>query len=57
MAIEYIKKQGKITNREYQSICNVNRVRAFRDLNELVRKKMFERIGKTGKWIYYVMKR
>ena len=56
-AIEYIKEKEKITNKEYQHICRVDRVTAFRDLQDLVKKKIIEKIGKTGKWTYYKMKR
>ena len=56
-AIEHIKIKGKITNKEYQDICKVNRIMAFRDLSELVRKNIIEKIGKTGRWTYYMMKR
>ena len=56
-AIIYIKKFGKITNRKYQDICKVDRVTAFRDLSDLVKKGILKRIGKTGRWIYYELKR
>ena len=56
-ALEFLKIKGKVTNKEYQNICNVNRIMAFRDLSELVEKKIIERIGKTGKWTHYILKR
>ena len=56
-AIEYLKSKGKITNKEYQELCAVNRITAFRDLSELVEKKIVEKIGKTGRWIHYILKR
>jgi len=56
-AIEYLKEKGHITNKEYQNICNTDRVTAFRDLKDLVRKEIIKKIGKTGKWTYYELKR
>ncbi len=56
-AVEYIKNRGRITNKEYQDICDVNRVMAFRDLSDLAEKKIIEKIGKTGRGSYYIMKR
>ena len=56
-ALEYIKIRGKVTNKEYRDICTVNRIMAFRDLSELVKKKIIEKIGKTGRWAYYILKR
>ena len=56
-ALEHIKIRGKITNKEYRDICTINRVMAFRDLNDLVEKKIIEKIGKTGRWTHYILKR
>lgn len=55
--IEYLKEKGRITNEEYQSMNNTNRVTAFRDLRDLTKRGIIEMIGKTGKHTYYVMKR
>ncbi len=56
-AIEYIKEHKRITNREYQSLCEIDRVTAFRDLSDLVKKNIVRKIGKTGRWTYYELKR
>jgi len=56
-AVEYIKVKSRITNKEYQGICAVDRIMAFRDLSDLVEKNMIEKIGKTGRWAYYILKR
>ncbi len=56
-ALEYIKIRGKVTNKKYRDICAVNRIMAFRDLSELVKKKIIEKIGKTGRGAYYILKR
>jgi ATP-dependent DNA helicase RecG len=47
-AVMYVKKKGKITNREYQSNFSVSRQTATRDLAELVNKGIFVPKG-TGK--------
>jgi len=55
-AIDYIKKHGKITNREYQSICcNVSRKTLSRDLQELVEQDLIKPLG-DKKGIYYLLK-
>ena len=56
-AIEYLKKKGRVTNEEYQKMNNTNRITSFRDLKDMVDKKIIEMIGKTGKYTYYVLKR
>jgi ATP-dependent DNA helicase RecG len=48
-----MKENESITNREYQRIFNVTRVTAYRELNDLVEKDVIEKVGKTGKWVYY----
>ncbi|MGB9613223.1 MAG: ATP-binding protein [Candidatus Margulisiibacteriota bacterium] len=54
LAIEYIKKIGKITNREYSTINNIGRVYAFKELSDLVRRGVVKKVGK-GRSIYYVV--
>ena len=56
-AIEYLKLKGKINNKEYQVICSTNRVTAFRDLSDLATKGLVEKVGRTGRWAYYRLKR
>jgi ATP-dependent DNA helicase RecG len=56
-ALDYIRKNSRITNEEYQRLCAVNRVKAFRDLAELVNKGLIERRGKTGRGAHYILKR
>jgi ATP-dependent DNA helicase RecG len=55
-AIKYVKERGKIRNIEYQEICGVGKRQATYDLEELEEKKIFQRIGKTGRGTYYVLK-
>lgn len=56
-AIQYIKENAKITNKEYRQIVNVTDRTALSDLKELCNKKIFERIGKTGRNTIYVLTR
>jgi ATP-dependent DNA helicase RecG len=49
----YVKKKGRITNKEYQELTNVSRQMATIDLSEMVKKSVFKRIGKAGKGIAY----
>jgi ATP-dependent DNA helicase RecG len=54
-AIEYVKEHGKITNGEYQELFNVSDSTALRDLNNMVKIDVFEKIG-TFKDAYYQFK-
>ena len=48
-AIEYLKKNGIITNKTYQNLYDVSKATATRDLTELVEKyKLLERTGEVG---------
>jgi ATP-dependent DNA helicase RecG len=55
-AILYVKEKGKITNMVYQSINNVSKRTATRDLDELITKALIVQIGKTGKGTHYKIK-
>ncbi|MFZ5994395.1 MAG: ATP-binding protein [Thermodesulfobacteriota bacterium] len=55
-AVMYVKEKGKITNREYQELCQIKKRQATDDLNELEEKELLVRIGITGKGTYYVLK-
>ena len=39
-AVKYVKKNGKVTNKEFQSILKVSRITATRDLTDLVAKNI-----------------
>jgi len=54
-AVMYVKEKGKITNKEYQTICNVKKRQGTNDLLELERKEIFKRIGTTGRGTYYIL--
>jgi len=56
-AVLYVKEKGKITNREYQELCEVKKRQATDDLRELENKEIFVRIGATGKGTYYTLKK
>lgn len=56
-AVIYVKENGKITNKEYQALCETSNRTATRDLTELVSLKVFQQIGTTGKGTKYVLRR
>jgi len=56
-AVMYVKKEGEITNKEYQSLYNVSKRTATNDLDEIVQKKIFEKVGTRGKGTFYTIKR
>ncbi|RLF34113.1 MAG: hypothetical protein DRN08_04930 [Thermoplasmata archaeon] len=54
-AIEYTRNKGKITNAEYQKINKTTKKTATRDLQDLVRREILIKVGRTGKGVYYVL--
>jgi len=52
-AVMYVKKSGKITNKEYQELTKISRQTATIDLSELTEKSIFIKIGKAGRGIAY----
>lgn len=54
-AVMYVKKRGRITNKEYQELNSVSKPMATIDLKELVTKAVLERIGKTGRGTEYIL--
>lgn len=56
-AVMYVKEKGKITNKEYQELLDVSKRTATNDMEELVQKKLFEKIGTRGKGTFYKIKR
>lgn len=54
-AVEYVKKNAKITNSDYQKLCNVSERTALRDLEELSTKGVLQRKGEK-KGTYYELK-
>lgn len=51
-AIEYIKMNGKITNREYRELFNVSHKTAHLELTDLVREGIVKQMGKGRSVIY-----
>ena len=56
-AVIYVKEKGKITNKEYQGVCNISERTATRDLSNLVSLGLFMQIGVTGKGTEYILTR
>jgi len=54
---KYINEKGKITNKEYQEITGISKQTATDDLEELVKKGIFIKIGTRGQGTYYELKR
>lgn len=54
-AIEYIKRHGRITNREYQELCNVSKATATRELKILMQKTIIKQEGE-GRNTFYIPK-
>jgi ATP-dependent DNA helicase RecG len=55
-AVLYVKEKGKITNKEYQVLCELKKRQATDDLKKLENKEIFKRVGSTGKGTYYILK-
>lgn len=55
-AVLYAKKNGRVTNSEYQELCKVSKRTASDELGQLEAKGVLEKIGKTGKGTYYQAK-
>jgi ATP-dependent DNA helicase RecG len=54
-AVLYVKKQGRITNREYRTPTNVSDEGARLDLSQLVKKGILEARGR-GRSVHYVLR-
>jgi len=54
-AVEYIKENNKITNKEYQNINFVSRQTASRELANLTQKGILQQMGITGSGTFYVL--
>lgn len=47
-AVLYIKENGEMTNAIYQSINEISKAVATKDLSDLVNLKLIQRVGTTG---------
>jgi predicted HTH transcriptional regulator len=54
-AIEWIKRNGKVTNAEYRRLTGASDRSASRDLSQLAASGLLERIGMTGRAASYVI--
>lgn len=54
-AINHLKTHGRITNSEYQTLVGVSRATATRDLEELLAKRILEKVGTTGRGAHYLL--
>ncbi len=54
-AVHHVKTTGKITNQELRELTDVVIRTASRDLEDLVRKEVLVKIGKTGRSTHYVL--
>ncbi len=54
--IKFAREMGKITNKEYQKLCELGVSTSKRDLRELVNKNIFVQVGKTGRGTYYKLR-
>ncbi|MFY0252459.1 ATP-binding protein [Chitinophaga sp. 30R24] len=53
-AIKYIKEHTSITNMQYQELNNISKRTATRDLQELIKQGVIQKVGTTGKGTTYV---
>lgn len=53
LAVKYVKEHGKISNSEYQTLTDVSRRTALRDIKDLELKKIFVAEGEAGRGIVY----
>jgi len=56
-ALTHLKAAGRIGNTEYQSLLGVAKRTAHRDLMDLVKKGVLEKIGTTGRGTVYVLRK
>lgn len=54
-AVGYLKEKGRITNKEYQELCDVSQPTANRDLQDMVDKNVLQQKGKKSQQIIYVL--
>ena len=55
-AVEFVKKNGRISNQEYQQLNDTTKKTATRDLKKLVDSKILESSGLSGAGSYYTLK-
>ena len=55
--VMYIKMKEKITNQEFQKLLNVSKRTATNDLEDLVQRHLFEKVGTRGRGTFYKLKK
>jgi ATP-dependent DNA helicase RecG len=55
LAISFLKKNNKISNKEYQVITQISRETASRDLADLVEKGLIKSSGSKGAGSFYTL--
>jgi predicted HTH transcriptional regulator len=55
IALAYVRTNRRIGNTEYQRLTRAIKKTASRDLDDLVRKGVFRKVGKTGRGTYYAL--
>jgi ATP-dependent DNA helicase RecG len=56
-AIDYLKIQGKIFNKEYQELTGAHTQTYLRDLRGLMSSGLIEKVGITGRNTYYQLQK
>ena len=56
-AVFHVKQKGSISNMIYQTLADVSKRTAHRDLTGLVEKGAFQKVGKTGKGTFYELRK
>ena len=51
--VMYVKEKGKITNQEFQKLLNVSKRTVTNDLEDLVKRQLFEKVGTRGRGTFY----
>jgi len=54
-AVVYLKAHGKISNADYQQVANSIKKTATRDLTDLMKKGIIEKVGSRGPGVHYVI--
>jgi len=56
-AVMYVKEKRKITNQEFQKLLNVSKRTVTNDLEDLVKRQLFEKVGTRGRGTFYKLKK
>ncbi len=56
-AVMYVKEKEKIMNQEFQKLFSVSKRTGTNDLEDLVKKHLFEKVGTRGRGTFYRLKK